>query len=289
MNPQTSSYLALLWIIIGIVAVLIMLEIRGNPKKRENLKTLTLFHRVMGYLFILFFVMAGVFMAIKIAGYQQEIAPRPLIHAYLAVSLIPMILLKWLIVRRFKRFFSYLPALGSLILATAFVLSAMTAGYVFLNRAEIRYTTVSETDVYDVQLAQYLLFRKCGKCHSLEPVLRSAKDREGWTKTVNRMAEKDIPNIRPFDIKQIVLGLLERGKGMGASSKGKQMLTGGELIQAKCSTCHDLGRVHGARKDQGSWQKTVENMIDNAEEIGMVDFLTDEEKEEIIRFLAERK
>jgi len=289
MNPLMSSYLALLWIIIGLAAVLIMLEIRGNPKKKDNLKTLTLFHRVLGYLFILGFVMATVFMAIKITGYQQEIAPRPLIHAYLAVSLIPMILLKWLIVRRFKRFFSYLPALGSLILATAFVLSAMTAGYVFLNHTEIRYTTVSETDVYEVQFARDLLFKKCGKCHSLEPVLRSDKDLVGWTKTVNRMAEKDIPNIRPFDTKQIVLGLLERGKGLGASSKGEQMLTGGELIQAKCSTCHDLGRVYDAKKDQVSWQKTVENMIDNAEEIGIIDFLTDEEKKEIIRFLAEGK
>ena len=285
-----TSYLALLWIIIGLVAVLIMLEIQGNPKKREKLKTLILFHRVLGYLFILFFIMAGVSMIIKIAGYQQELSSRPLIHAYLAVSLIPIIALKWLIVRRYKRFFSYLPALGSLILALAFVLSAMTAGYVFLYRSEIRYTTVSEADVYEVQFARDLIFKKCGKCHSLKPTLGSAKDLEGWTKTVNRMAEKDIPNIRPFDIKQIVLSLIERGKGGSASSeRNKQTLTGGELIKAKCSTCHDVGRVYDARKDRVSWQKTIEKMSDNAEEIGIMNFLTDKEKGEIIRFLAERK
>ena len=290
MNPQTTSYLALLFSIIGLAAVLIKLEIQGNPKKREHLKTLTLIHRVLGYLFIFIFVMTSVFMMVKVSGYQQELVPRALVHVVLALFLMPMIVLKWLIVRRFKRFFSYLPVLGSMILANAFVLSAMTAGYVFLHRSEVRYTTVSKAGLYEAQIAGGLFLTKCGKCHVLERALLSSKNQEGWTKTVNRMAQKDIPNIRPFDIKQIIHYLLEREKGRRGPPGGKgQDLTGEDLIHAKCTMCHKLERVYKARKDLTAWQKTLGNMVDNAAEIGVFDFLTEKEKDKIIRFLANRQ
>ncbi|MFC1869062.1 DUF6529 family protein, partial [Thermodesulfobacteriota bacterium] len=182
MIPQITSILAVFWILTGLAAVLIMLEIQGHPGKNNHLKGLTLLHRVLGFIFILLYVAVTILMIIRIAGYHQELALRPLIHAHLAVFLLPVLTLKWLVVRRFKRFFNYLPVLGCLILAVAVLLCAMTAGFVFLYSPKIPYTTVSRADVFDTHLARGLLFARCGKCHTLEPVLRTAKDPEGWTK-----------------------------------------------------------------------------------------------------------
>jgi hypothetical protein len=290
MNPQTTSAIAGLWVLVGLAADLIMLEIQGNPKKRAHLKGLTFVHRALGVLFILVYIAALLFMVIRIAFYHQELALRPLIHACLALSLLPMFGLKWLIVRRFNRFFSYLPVLGSLILATALVSSAMSAGHVFLYASKIRYTEPSEADVYEVHLARGLLFTKCGKCHSLEPVLRAANNREGWIKTVNRMAQKDLPNIRPFEMKQLILYLIRSEEGRDVPVAGIwQDLSGKDLVQAKCTACHKLDRIYGAPKDMEFWNKTIDTMIHNAEEIGMINFLNDREKQELLRFLTEKK
>ncbi|MFH1487908.1 MAG: hypothetical protein ABII06_03305, partial [Pseudomonadota bacterium] len=166
MNPQTTSTIAALWVLVGLAAVLIMLEIQGNPKKRAHLKGLTLAHRALGVLFILVYIAALFFMIIRIAFYHQEPAPRTLIHACLALSLLPTLGLQWL----------------------------------------------------------------------------------------NRMAQKDLPNIRPFEMKRIILFLIEKEKGRDVPVAGAgQDLSGKDLVQAKCTVCHKLDRVYGAPKDMEFW------------------------------------
>jgi hypothetical protein len=107
-----SSSIGVLFVLIGALAVWIMLEIQGNPKKRENLNTLSRTHKVLGYLFIFIYAIMSVFMVIKVYGYHQEFFPRATIHMVLALFLTPMILLKLGIVKRFKRLFPYLPVLA---------------------------------------------------------------------------------------------------------------------------------------------------------------------------------
>jgi cytochrome c2 len=228
-------------------------------------------------------------MIIKVYGYHQEFSPRATIHIVLAIFLTPMILFKLGIVKRFKRLFPYLPVLGSLIFATAFVLNGIAAGYYFLHRSKIQYTTVSEAEmgILDEHIGRELFRTKCSKCHSLERVLKASKNSEGWTKTVNRMAEKDVPNIRPFDVKHIVFYLIKKEEYRQISKGPKHTELGGEaLIQSKCTRCHKLERVYKNKRDRGVWIKIVHRMIKNAEEIGMIGFLTEKEKIDIVDFLA---
>jgi cytochrome c2 len=286
-----SSSIGVLCLLIGALAVWIMLEIQGNPKKRENLKTLTRTHRVLGYLFIFIYAIMCFFMIIKIYGYHQEFSPRATIHIVLAIFLTPMILFKLGIVKRFKRLFPYLPVLGSFIFATAFVLNGITAGYYFLHRSKIQYTTISEAEmrILDEHIGRELFRTKCNKCHSLEIVLKASKDGEGWIKTVNSMAEKDVPNIRPFDVKQILFYLIKKEEDRQILKGSKQVeLSGEALVQSKCTRCHKLKRVYKKKRDRGAWIKIVGRMIENAEEFGIIDFLTEKEKIDIIDFLAHR-
>ena len=121
----------------------------------------------------------------------------------------------------------------------------------------------------------------------MERVYRSFKSMEGWTKTVNRMAVIDTPNIRGFDVKQIIFFLIkqqEERKGLDRQEIEREI--GKTLISQKCSGCHDLDRIIEAVKSEDEWRITLERMVENADD---PQFLTDKEKKEIIANLVRKK
>ena len=289
MIPQVSSTLALIFILIGTAALLIMLELKGNPRDRHINRYLIRTHRILGYLFIGIFIFMFSSMIIKISGYQEEFSPRAIFHIWMALTLFCLIVLKILFVRRYKRLTANLLYLGKFIWIFAVVLNGLTAGYYFLHRTDIKYIAIVESDrvVLDENIGRFLANRKCGKCHTLERVYRSFKSMEGWTKTVNRMAVIDAPNIRGFDVKQIIYFLIkqqEKRKGLDRQKIEKEI--GKTLISQKCAGCHDLERVIEAVKSEDEWRITLDQMIENADD---PQFLTDKEKEEIIAYLLRAK
>jgi hypothetical protein len=73
----------------------------------------------------------------------------------------------------------------------------------------------------------------------------------GWSQTVNHMAKIDAPNIRPYEIKQIINFLVnqqERQKKDKADEVAQEI--GKTLLQKKCTLCHDLERVITASKTE---------------------------------------
>ena len=292
MNPLLSASAAILFVIIGMVAAWIMLEIHGNPGKKNRLRAWTVTHKTFGYLFILIYLGMVGFMIKKAGTYQMELSPRAILHIALGLFLAPAIGFKLLIVKRCRRFFAYLPVLGTLIFATAFVLTGLAAGYFFLHHTTISDESLSELDdtVRDKRLGWHLVQEKCSKCHSLERVLKANKSKSGWVETVVRMARKDAPHLRPFQAKQIVLYLSSPRDADGpAAAPAPKAETGEALVQTKCTTCHDLSRVYQVQKDLAEWRITVNRMVEDAEEMGELDFLTETEAQTIIRFLANPK
>lgn len=55
-----------------------------------------------------------------------------------------------------------------------------------------------------------------------------------------------------------------------------------QLVQTKCSMCHDLSRVDGANYDEAKWEETVTRMQQN----GLV--VTEAERQQIIDYLVEQ-
>lgn len=55
-----------------------------------------------------------------------------------------------------------------------------------------------------------------------------------------------------------------------------------QLVNTKCTMCHDIGRVDSVTYDQTQWEETVDRMVSH----GLV--VTDEEKQQIIDYLVER-
>jgi cytochrome c5 len=64
-------------------------------------------------------------------------------------------------------------------------------------------------------------------------------------------------------------------------STAAPVLGGEELLQERCTRCHDLDRVHAAGKSESEWEATVERMRGKGAE------LTDDEAQILVEYLAE--
>jgi len=104
---------------------------------------------------------------------------------------------------------------------------------------------------------------------------------------VNRIALLDSPNITTFDVKQVLNYLVKQQKKRQAKRPdGLENNIGKSLVSRKCSVCHNLDRVFGARKNERQWTSTVSRMITTMDE---PDFLSEQEKSDIITFLSKRE
>ncbi|MCI5140756.1 MAG: hypothetical protein D3909_03310 [Candidatus Electrothrix sp. ATG1] len=286
MHPHFSSMLATLLVVIGGVTVLIMLEMTGKVRDSPRRKGWILLHRILGYLFLVLFASMLVFMVIKAGGFQEELPARAMIHIILALLLVPLIMIKVVIARRHAQLSTKLIMLGLAIFGLSFGLTGITAGYYALHRSDYKYAVLSDVDddILNVEIGQKITNRKCSKCHSLERVYQSYKSDIAWTQTITKMAELDYPNITNFDVKQIVGYLVQQQEKRQGEEKDKlRMEIGRSLVSQKCSMCHNLDRIFGAKKSRQEWAETVNRMTKTN---GDADFLSDQEADDIIYFLT---
>ena len=193
MNPMFSSIVSVVFVMVGITAVLIMLNLQGNPIERSSNKLLRQLHRILGYLFILIFFIMIIGMIIKVKGINYEFSPRITIHVVLALILIPILIVKILIARFFKRLYPNLVLIGLLIFFLSFAMVGITAGYIFLqspDKPETLKEVVSEPGKKVKQeRGGDILKKKCTICHTLERVNKAKKNETQWKATVDKMIE----------------------------------------------------------------------------------------------------
>ena len=67
----------------------------------------------------------------------------------------------------------------------------------------------------------------------------------------------------------------------GGSSGEEATLSGAELLEARCTTCHGLAQVTSASKTEAEWLSTVDRMI------GLGATLNEAEKSTLVSYLAE--
>ena len=286
MSPQLSSILATMMVVSGGAAVLIMLELTGKVQDNHEKKFWVLAHRLLGYLFIALFGTILVIMVKKASGYSEEMSARAIIHIVLALLLLPLLLIKILSARRYAQFTTKLFLLGSLILGISFSMLGISAGHYVMNRSSFQYTILPDADkvVLNAELGLNLMKEKCNKCHSLERAYQQYKTKIEWTETVNKMAERDAPNITPFDVQQIV-GYLVHQQEQQDAMKGAELERGKKLVARKCNICHPLERVFRAVKKRPAWEATVNRMMRTMDDSN---FLSAQEKNDIVGFLSNR-
>ncbi|MCI5141115.1 MAG: hypothetical protein D3909_05185 [Candidatus Electrothrix sp. ATG1] len=293
MSPIITSIAGLIATLTGAFAMLLMLELRGNPGKDSKVnKRLIKAHKITGYLFIAFFIVIFAIMLAKVETYQKDFSPRTILHISLALLIIPLLFFKILIIRRFKHFEKKIPGIGLAVFLALFLLNSMTAGYYFLHQIEVDKQSLPAEDaaVLDEKKGQKLVAKKCGKCHTLERIFKTLKTDQGWADTVNRMVSFDTPNISESEGKQILTYLISQQKRRekitpeSAEGVNKKMI-GKKMVEQKCSFCHGLDKVYIAKKTPEEWDKTIDKMAGYSDQ---EEFLAPQDKEAVIEFLSSR-
>jgi hypothetical protein len=136
-------------------------------------------------------------------------------HAYLGLALLPLLLIKLLVVRVFKKYHPALPYLGVILFTAAFTL----VGFTGLQRAILwakgpRITIQQEEGTRNVSTAvgREILHYKCARCHGLKASYVFRKTEDDWRVTVERMAQKDRGLITGCQVDSIV-GYLSSEQG----------------------------------------------------------------------------
>ena len=135
--------------------------------------------------------------------------------------------------------------------------------------------------------------RVCTSCHSLVPVLMQRNGEGGWRHTVTRMVLQRQAQLLPEEFETVVRYLATRlGPGAGPMQTGTLppgSMGGGataaqdvklpdgpgkELVQARCSMCHDLGRVVSIPRTKQEWDSVTRNMIERGPRASAADVQT---------------
>ena len=102
MSPIITSIAGLAATVTGACAMLLMLEMRGNPRRDSKVnQRLIKAHKVTGYIFIAFFIVILAIMLFKAAVYQEEFSSRTILHISLALLVIPLLFFKILLYQYF--------------------------------------------------------------------------------------------------------------------------------------------------------------------------------------------
>src|SRR3954452_1219017 len=104
----------------------------------------------------------------------------------------------------------------------------------------------------------------CTQCHALTPILTGREGAAGWKKHVHNMVLRGA-QVSPAEA-YTVIRYLAANFGPGAAPPGKLAVTlptgaGKELVEARCTLCHDLERVAVVKRPRQHWPAIVANMV----------------------------
>jgi cytochrome c5 len=128
-----------------------------------------------------------------------------------------------------------------------------------------------------------LLATACSQCHPLNVIRSMREGAEGWKRHVYNMVTRGAQlNAREADM---VVAYLAANFGPTTPSAPATLVTlpggpGKELVEARCTVCHDLERVASAKRQKSEWPALVANMV------GRGAVATQEEAQAISSYLA---
>lgn len=121
--------LALFFLVTAVIAVTSMLTMMGKAEKKANPKTLRKIHIISGRLFLLL-LLPLLFLGMRHwTQIGEQASLRAVFHAILAWGLITLFLIKVVIVKFFKQFLRFAPAMGLLVFGFVIVVFFISAGY----------------------------------------------------------------------------------------------------------------------------------------------------------------
>ena len=105
----------------------------------------------------------------------------------------------------------------------------------------------------------------CTQCHALTVILAMRDGPIGWKRHVHHMVMRGAQlNARETDT---VLAYLDANFGPGQRMPPAKPVAlpagpGKELVEQRCTACHDLERVTAAKREKKEWESVVANMLE---------------------------
>jgi cytochrome c2 len=168
MSLYAKSVVAVLFLLVGLVAVLCMLTLMGRAERKIGGTLLRRLHKIAGAVFALMYLVISYFCLHYVQMAGEGISTRAVFHGVLAIALLFVLALKISIVGFYKQFLRYVPGLGMTVFGLAFAVFFTSAGYFFLVSGE---TTGAEEPISEVsgtadaQKGARLFGNQCSFCH----------------------------------------------------------------------------------------------------------------------------
>jgi len=122
---------SILFLAAGTVAVLTMLYVMGRAEKKISPGAMRNTHRVMGVIFAISLLLLAWIGARFVGAMGDGMSLRAVFHAVFAVSLFAVLLMKILIVKFYRELMRFVPTMGLIVFALAFVVFSTSAGFHF--------------------------------------------------------------------------------------------------------------------------------------------------------------
>jgi cytochrome c5 len=105
----------------------------------------------------------------------------------------------------------------------------------------------------------------CTQCHALSVILAMRDGPIGWKRHVYHMVMRGA-QLTPREA-DTVLAYLDANFGPGQRMPAQKPVTlppgpGKELVETRCTQCHDLERVTAAKRNKREWDTVVANMLE---------------------------
>jgi cytochrome c5 len=110
-----------------------------------------------------------------------------------------------------------------------------------------------------------LVATACTQCHALTVILAMRDGPIGWKRHVHHMVMRGAQlNARETET---VLAYLDANFGPGQRMPPAKPVAlpagpGKELVESRCTMCHDLERVTAAKREKREWDSVVTNMLE---------------------------
>jgi cytochrome c5 len=104
----------------------------------------------------------------------------------------------------------------------------------------------------------------CSQCHALNVIMSMREGAEGWKRHVYNMVTRGA-QLTPREADTVIAYLAANfGPGAPPAVAAKVTLPGGpgrDLVEARCTACHDLERVAVVKRQKADWPALVANMV----------------------------
>jgi len=223
MDIALSVTLGLLFLVTAFAAVFLMFHLWGYPFDKVAQKSgappgLMRLHRVLGYVYVVLYLVMMSEMVPRLWTYQVELPARTVMHICFGLLIGTVLILKISIIRWFRHLEEWMPVLGVLLLSFTLLLTGLSVPFALreygLARSTAGGSVYSEenrerlavllpqadlpenADLEEIATPEGLregrdvLVTKCVICHDLKTILVQPRTPSGWWKTVERMALK---------------------------------------------------------------------------------------------------